>query len=74
MTIFSARVTRRFNKTYLVFLFIEHEGGDGPTSIGAGTGLTTNVDGGTAPTVLILSAGDGTRRHWHDRGDDGRRI
>ena len=60
-------------KTYSVFLFIEHEGHNSATGIGAGTGLTANSNGGTTPAVLILGAGNGTSGHWHSGLVDERR-
>ena len=51
----------------MVTLFIEHEGSDSVASIGMITGLSSNTDGGTAPAVLILSSGNGTSGHRHDR-------
>ena len=54
-------------RTYLVFLFIEHEGGDSPTGVGTSAGLATDTDSSVAPAVLVLSSGDGTSGHRHDR-------
>ena len=56
----------------MVFLFIEHEGGDCPTSVGMGAGLTTDTDSSAAPAVLVLGAGDGVSRHGHDEVVDGK--
>ena len=53
--------------TYSVFLFIEHKGGDGPASVGASTGLTTDTDSGAAPAVLILGTRNGVGGHWHNK-------
>ena len=53
--------------TYTITLFIEHEGSDGPASVGMIAGLASNSDSGAAPAILILSAGDGTSGHWHGR-------
>ena len=52
--------------TYTVALFIKHERGNGPTSVGAGTGLAMDMNSSTAPPVLILGTGDSMSRHWHD--------
>ena len=60
-------------RTHSVFLFIEHEGGDGPTGIGTGTGLALDMDSSAAPAILILSSRDGVSRHWHDEVGDRRR-
>ena len=60
-------------KTYTILLLVEHEGSDGPPGVGAVAGLDMDMNSGTAPAVLILSVGDGTRRHWHGRVSDGRR-
>ena len=54
-------------RTYSVFLFIEHEGGDGPTSIGTSASLTMDTNCGAAPAVFVLGAGDGTSGHWHSK-------
>ena len=53
------------NKTYMVFFFIEHEGGNGLTSVGVITSLTTDADSGAPNAMLIDSAGNGTRRGGH---------
>ena len=55
--------------TYLIFLFIEHEGGDGPASVGTVTSLAADMNSSMAPTVLILGAGNGMSGHRHS-GDD----
>ena len=55
----------------MVTFLIKHEGGNSAAGIGTGPSLTTNADGGTAPTVLVLGSGDGTSRHWHDDVGDG---
>ena len=52
-------------KTYTILLFIKHKGGNGPTSVGTVPGLTANSDSGMANPVLVLSAGDSTRRGRH---------
>ena len=66
MTRFSTRVTTDSRKgTYAVTFFIKHEGGDGPSLVGAVPGLTANLNGGTASPVLILSPRDGTSGHRH---------
>ena len=49
----------------MVFLFIEHEGGDGPTGIGVVAGLTTDSNSGVPNAELVLGARDGTRRGRH---------
>ena len=49
----------------MVSLLVEHKGGNGPTSVGMGTGLTSNTDSGTAPAVLILGARNGASGHQH---------
>ena len=61
-------------RTYVVFFLIEHERGDSPTGVGAITGLTANMDSGTAPAILILCTGDSVSRHWHDGEVMERRI
>ena len=53
--------------TYSISFFVEHEGSDSPPGVGAVPGLTADTDSGTAPAVLILSSGDGTSGHRHDK-------
>ena len=48
--------------TYSVFLFIEHEGSNGLTLIGARPSLSTNADGSTANAKMVNGARDSTRR------------
>ena len=62
----SVHVGQRARRTYMVTLFVKHKGGNGPTGIGTITGLTTDMDSGVAPAVLVLSSGDGTSRHRHN--------
>ena len=54
----------------MVAFFIEHEGGYGPASVGMVTGLTTNVDGSSTDTKLVLGAGDSMGRGRHLNGSD----
>ena len=49
----------------MIPFLVEHEGGDGSTSVGPSAGLTTNPDSGTTPAVLVLSTGDRASRHRH---------
>ena len=51
--------------TYTVPFLVEHERGNGPTSVSAIAGLATNTDSSLANTELVLSAEDsmGRRRH-----------
>ena len=66
METLSTRVTMDLTRTtYSIFLFIKHEGGDGPTGIGTSAGLTTDTNSGAAPAVLILGAGNGASGHGH---------
>ena len=69
-TKFSTRVTTN-SRAYTVSFLVEHEGSNGPPGVGTVTGLSTNTDGGTTPTELILSSRDGTRRHRHGRVSGG---
>ena len=52
-------------RTYTVFLFIEHEGGYGPTSVHMIAGLTMDTDSGMANAEMIDSARDSTGRRRH---------
>ena len=52
-------------KTYTIPFLVEHKRGNGPTSVGAVTGLTADTDSGMAPSKLILSSGDGMSGHRH---------
>ena len=56
----------KLRKTYTIPFLVKHEGGDGPTSVGADSGLSTDMDSGTAPAILILGTRDSVRRrrHW----------
>ena len=54
-------------KTYTVSLLVEHEGGDLPSGVGTSSGLSTNANGGTTSTKLILGSGDGASGHRHGR-------
>ena len=54
-------------RTYAVTFLVEHEGSNSPSSVGADTSLSADPDSGTAPSVLILSSGNGTSGHRHDR-------
>ena len=49
----------------MISLFIEHEGSNGTTGVGTITGLTTDTDGSSADTELVLGAGDSTGRRRH---------
>ena len=51
--------------TYAVFLLVIHKRGDGPTSIGTITSLTTDANSSTANAKVIDSAGDGAGRRRH---------
>ena len=53
------------NRTYTVFLFIEHEGSNGSTGVGTVAGLTMDTNGGLADTKMVDSAGDSMRRRRH---------
>ena len=57
----------------MVLLFVEHKGRNSPSSVGTVTGLTANMDGSMAPTILVLGAGNGTSGHWHGEVSNGRR-
>ena len=50
----------------MILFFIEHKRGNGPTSVGAVTGLATDTNSSLADAVLVLSARDSARRrrHW----------
>ena len=63
----SVHVLRRSQRTYAVTLLVEHEGGNGPSGVGADPSLTADTDSGSASAVLILCAGDGASRHGHGR-------
>ena len=58
-------------RTYAITFFVEHEGGNGPSSICSVPGLATNTDSGSAPAVLVLGSGDGASGHQHDRVSGG---
>ena len=49
----------------MVFLFIKHEGSDGPTLIGVGPGLATNTDSGTTDAEVIGGARNSSERRRH---------
>ena len=49
-------------ETYLVFLFIVHEGGDGPTLVGAGSSLATDLNGGMAYPQMVDGARNNVRK------------
>ena len=51
--------------TYTVFLLVVHKWSNGPTSVGAVTGLTTDTNSGTTNTEVVDSARDSTRRRRH---------
>ena len=53
--------------TYTITLLVEHEGSNGPTGVGTGTGLATDMNNGVAPAILILSTGNGAGGHRHDK-------
>ena len=61
----SERVEHRTRRTYTVLFLVEHEWGDGPTGIGAITGLTADMDSSTANAGVVDGAGDGMRRRRH---------
>ena len=56
--------------TYLVFLFVEHEGGNGPTLIGVGSGLSMNMNSGMANAKMVSRAEDSSERRRHLRSSD----
>ena len=63
---FSTRVTTNSRRrTYSVTFLVEHEGGNGPSLVGAIASLATDTNGGTASTVLVLSSRDGASGHRH---------
>ena len=66
MTKFSTRETMKAEEAYTVTFFVEHEGSNGPSLVGAVSGLTPDTNGGTTTAVLVLGSGDGTSRHRHD--------
>ena len=51
--------------THSVLLLVEHEGSNGPASIGMITGLTMDTDGSLTNAELVLSTGDSARRRRH---------
>ena len=55
----------RHQGNYMIFLLVEHEGRDGPTSIGTVAGLTIDLNGSTTDTEMVDGAGDGMRRRRH---------
>ena len=65
LRMFSTCTTASSEGTYTVSFLVKHEGGDGVTGVSTVTGLTVNSDGGTAPAVLILGAGNGAGRRRH---------
>ena len=52
----------RTKRTYSVFLLIKHKGSNGPTLIGVGPGLSTDVDSSTANAEVVGGAGDSVER------------
>ena len=61
------------NRTYLVFLFIIHEGSNSVTLFGVLSALTTNTNGSMANLKLVNRAGDDAKRSGtvirrHDKG------
>ena len=65
MELFKYTWKDEFRKTYTISLLIEHKGSNSPPSIGTVTGLTMDTDGSMAPTILILSSGNGASGRWH---------
>ena len=51
--------------TYTILLFIVHEGSNGPTSVGAITGLTMNMDSSVANAEVVDGTGNSARRRRH---------
>ena len=49
----------------MIFLLIEHKRSYGPTGIGTITGLTVDMNSGTANAEMVNSTGDGARRRGH---------
>ena len=54
-------------RTYAVTFLVKHEGSDGPPSVSTVPCLTTNPNGGTTPSVLVLGPGNRASRHRHGR-------
>ena len=52
-------------RTYSVLFFVKHEGGNGPTGVGTGPGLTMDSNSGAADAKMINGAGDSMRRGGH---------
>ena len=61
----SEHVEHWIQRTYSVFLFIEHEGSNSLTSVGTGSSLSMNADGSTANAKMVDSTRNGTRRGRH---------
>ena len=61
----SVHVKRQRQGTYAVFLFIEHEGGNGTTLVSVVPSLSMNADGSMANAEMVDSARDGTERGRH---------
>ena len=51
--------------TYSICFLVEHEGGYGPTGIGAVAGLTADMNSGAANAEMVDGAGDSARRRRH---------
>ena len=68
---FSTRVTMDLTGTYSVTFFVEHEGRDSPSFVGAVTSLAPNTDSSTTPTVLVLGSWNGVSGHRHGRVSGG---
>ena len=49
----------------MVFFLIEHEWGNGPTSVGTGPRLSMNADCSTANAKVVNGARNGARRGRH---------
>ena len=52
-------------ETYMILLFVEHEGSNGSTLIGARPGLPMNADGSMANTEVVGGTWDGAERGRH---------
>ena len=57
----------------MVFLFIKHEGGNGPTHIGTGSSLPMDMDSSMADAEMVGGTRDGAEGRRHDKKCDVRR-
>ena len=67
----SVHVQQGARRTYTITLLVKHEGSYSLTGVGTSAGLTTDMNSGTAPAVLILGSRNGMSGHRHGRVNGG---